>query len=258
MTADNTLIIQGGVTLFKKDSNAAIDGAGTISVGGGITAIVTGGTPTEGFITAGTDTTGGVLDLTGTGFITSPFVFSIGTAAPSTLEFDLGGGVVTPGAITINNVNQTLEVGPSGTVALGAAQNVTNGTILMAGGTLTDISGISFGTNSSRGSLSGFGTVTGALTSSGTATANTVADDGNLVLSTAIGFNSGLLLHHRQYRYIRSGTRQHAWSRKQLYVRGISRRTGAYRQRSERVRRRNHQSQCRKHPRAHELCRLAW
>jgi hypothetical protein len=65
MTADNTLIIQGGVTLFKKDSNAAIDGAGTISVGGGITAA--GATASEGFITAGTDTTGGVLDLTLTG-----------------------------------------------------------------------------------------------------------------------------------------------------------------------------------------------
>jgi hypothetical protein len=194
MTADDTLIIQGGVTLFKKDSNAAIDGAETISAGGGITAIVTGGTPTEGFITAGTDTTGGVLDLTGTGFITSPFLFSIGTAAPSTLEFDMGGGVITPGAITINNVNQTLEVGPSGTVAIGATQNVTNGTILMAGGTLTDISGISFGTNSSRGSLSGFGTVTGALTSSGAGTENTItASDGNLTLTTVIGRDSGLL-----------------------------------------------------------------
>ena len=146
MTADDTLIIQGGVTLFKKDSNAAIDGAGTISVGGGITA--TGGTPPRGSSQPARTQTGGVLDLTGTGFITSPFVFAIGTAAPSTLEFDLAGGVVATGAITINNVNQTLEIGPSGTLAIGATQNVTNGTILMAGGTLTDVSGISFGTNS--------------------------------------------------------------------------------------------------------------
>ena len=88
----------------------------------------------RGSITAGTDTTGGVLDLTGTGFITSPFVFAIGTAAPSTLEFDLAGGVVTTTAITINNVNQTLEIGPLGSLSIGATQNVTNGTILMAGG----------------------------------------------------------------------------------------------------------------------------
>ena len=100
MTAGDTLNIQGGVTLLKKDSPAAIDGAGTISVSGGITA--TGGRlGSEGTITAGTDTTGGVLDLTGTGFITSPFVFAIGTAAPTTLEFNLAGGVVSPTAIII-------------------------------------------------------------------------------------------------------------------------------------------------------------
>ena len=66
MTAGDTLDIQGGVTLFKKDSNANIDGAGTISVGSEMS--VTGSTtPSEGTVTAGTDTTGGVLDLTGTG-----------------------------------------------------------------------------------------------------------------------------------------------------------------------------------------------
>jgi collagen type I/II/III/V/XI/XXIV/XXVII alpha len=191
MTAGNTLNIQGGVTLLKKGSPAAIDGAGTISVGGGITA--TGGTPTEGMITAGTDTTGGVLELTGTGFVSSPFLFGIGTAVPSTLDFNLAGGVAT-GAITIDNVNQTLEIGPLGVVSIGATQNVTNGTILVAGGIVSDTSGISFGTKTSSGSLSGFGAVTGALTMSGTGTANTItASGGNLTLSTAIGSNSGLV-----------------------------------------------------------------
>jgi hypothetical protein len=37
MTAGNTLNVQGGVTLRKNDSPAAIDGAGTISVSGAIT-----------------------------------------------------------------------------------------------------------------------------------------------------------------------------------------------------------------------------
>ena len=77
--------------------------------------------------------TGGVLELTGAGFITTPFVFAIGTAAPTTLEFNLAGGVISPTAITINNVNQTLEIGPLGSLSIGATQNVTNGTILMAG-----------------------------------------------------------------------------------------------------------------------------
>jgi hypothetical protein len=192
MTAGDTLNIVGGVTLLKKDSNGEIDGAGTISATGQI--VATGSTAVEGTVTAGTDTTGGVLDLTGTGSAASNIVFAIGTAAPSTLELNLSGGVAATGAISINNVNQTLEIGPVGAVAISATQNVTNGTILMGGGTLTDTSGISFGTTSSSGSLSGFGTVAGTLTMSGTGTANTItATGGNLTLSTAIGSNSGLV-----------------------------------------------------------------
>jgi hypothetical protein len=190
MTAGATLNILGGVTLLKKDTPAGIDGAGRIAVAGAVTALGA----SSGLITAGTATSGGVLDLTGTGFITSPFVFAIGAVAPTTLEFDLAGGVSSPAAITINNINQTLEVGPSGALVIGATQNVTGGTILMAGGFLTDPSGISFGNGTSRGSLSGFGTVTGVLTGSEAGTANTItASDGNLTLTTAIGFNSGLL-----------------------------------------------------------------
>ena len=190
MTAGSTLNIQGGVTLFKKDSNAAIDGAGTISVGGGITA--TGATASEGFITAGTDTTGGVLDLTGAGSITTPFTFAIGTAAASTLEFDLAGGVVSSAAITINDVNQTLEIGPSGSLVINATQNVTNGAILMAGGQLADAAGISFGNGTSSGSLSGFGTVAANLTRSGSGTANTITASGG-ALDLAGTFGAGLV-----------------------------------------------------------------
>ena len=117
-----------------------------------------------GDVMAGTDTTGGVNHLTRTGSIGSAIVFAIGTAAPSTLEFDLAGPTVTTGAITIDNTNQTLEIGPSGALEISAAESVTNGTILMAGGTLTGDNGISFGSLSASGSLSGFGTVTGNLT----------------------------------------------------------------------------------------------
>ena len=234
-----TLNITGGATFLKKDSPAALDGAGTISVGsGGITA--TGPVGSEGAITAGTATTGGVLDLTGTGFITSPFVFAIGTAAATTLDFDLAGGVIAPTAITINNVNQTLEIGPSGSVIIQTTQNVTNGTILMAGGghhglqwhliRLLDIKRIA------------------ERLRHGKRRADQVRErhcEHNRGGRRQPYFDHRHRLqlrasvHHRQHRYIRSGTRQHAWSRKQLYVRGISRRTGAYRQRGERVRRHN-------------------
>ena len=191
MTAGSSLNIQGGVTLLKKDSNATIDGAGTISVSGGITALG-GTTPTEGIITAGTDTTGGVLELTGSGFVSSPFVFAIGTAAPSTLEFNLVGGVLASAAITINNVNQTLEIGPSGSLSIGATQNVTSGTILMAGGRLTDASGISLGNGTSNGSLGGFGTVTANLTRSGSGTADRITASGGTLDLTGT-FGAGLV-----------------------------------------------------------------
>ncbi len=192
MTAGDTLNINGGVTLLKNDSNAAIDGAGTIFVAGLVTATGS-GPPLDGTVTAGTAATGGVLELTGTGSVSSTIAFAIGTAAPTTLEIDLTGGATSTGAISINSVNQTLEIGSAGAFSISATQNVTGGTIVMGGGALTDTSGISFGTTSSSGSLSGFGTVTGALASSGSGTANTItASGGNLTLSTAIGKNSGL------------------------------------------------------------------
>ena len=106
----------------------------------------------------------------------------------------MAGGVVAPTAIIIENVNQTLEIGPLGALVVNALQNVTNGTILMAGGLLTDTRGISFGAAALSGSLSGFGTVTGPLTRSGSGTANTItALGGNLTLSSPIGSNSGLV-----------------------------------------------------------------
>ena len=186
-------------------------------------------------------------------------MFAIGTAAPTTLELDLAGGVVTPTAITIDNVNQTLEIGPLGALVVDATQNVTNGTILMAGGLLTDTLGISFGAAALSGSLSGFGTVTGPLTRSGSGTANTItAIDGNLTLTTAIGSNSGLVFTIGSTAGSTLQLDADAGSRKYLHVPGISRRTGAYRRRSERVRRHNRRPQCRKHPNAHESGRHAW
>jgi hypothetical protein len=194
MTAGATLNILGGVTLLKKDTPAAIDGAGRIAVAGAVTAL---GAGSVGLITAGTATSGGVLDLTGTGFITSPFVFAIGTAGPTTLEFDLSGGVVTSTAITINNINQTLEIGPSGSLTIQADQNVTLGQIKLDGGSLIDlgVGGISFGNGGNSGSLSGFGLVAvDALTRSGSGTADTItATGGKLTLITTIGANSGLV-----------------------------------------------------------------
>ena len=168
------------------DPRSTIDGAGTISAGELIGNI--------GTISAGTDSTGGTLDLTGAGVLASFATgnLAIGDAAPTTLEIDHAGGADSASALSITDANQTLEVGSS--LKIDDQQNVTLGTIKLAGGSITDNKNITFGTGASSGSLSGFGTVDAALTRVGTGTANTItATGGTLTLAAGIAANSGLV-----------------------------------------------------------------
>ena len=66
-------------------------------------------------------------------------------------------------AISINNANQTLEIGASGALTISAAESITNGKIQLDGGTLTDASGVTIGAGAL---LTGYGTA-GAVTLSG-------------------------------------------------------------------------------------------
>ena len=90
---------------------------------------------------------------------------AIDTTAGSDLKID---GTATSKAITINNANQTLEVGATGELTISAAQNVTRrhhqAGWRHAHGQQRKFS---LGTTTSNGSLSGFGMVTAALTRSG-------------------------------------------------------------------------------------------
>src|ERR1700687_1404773 len=72
---------------------------------------------------------GGTLTLTGT--VTSG-TFAIAAASASVLEFS---GTATIGAVTINNANQTLQVGAGGNLTITAAETGSLGKILMSGGT---------------------------------------------------------------------------------------------------------------------------
>src|SRR5205807_228515 len=105
---------------------------------------------------AGTLTaSGGILDLTGT---ISGATLAIGSASAATLKID--GSATTSSAITLNNSNQTLEIGASGALTINAAESITNGTIRLDGGTLTDAPGVTIG---SGATLTGTGTA-GAIT----------------------------------------------------------------------------------------------
>jgi hypothetical protein len=189
MHAGNTLtILGGGITFVLNEASAVIDGSGTLNLVGGLVN-ATGLGPNPGTFMAGTGTTGGILDLPGSASI----VFAISTAAPSTLRFDMTGAVTATQQITIDDSNQTLEIGASAVLDINARQNVTNGTIKMSGGVLTDKGGLNFGDATSGGFLSGFGTVTGSLsTTLGSVPSIILATGGNLTLADAIGRNSQL------------------------------------------------------------------
>jgi hypothetical protein len=142
-----------GTTVVLNNDQSKISGFGTLSAGGAISG--------SGTITA----TGGLLDLTGAGSLSSGPVLTIGTAVGSTLEIDLAGAATSANPITINNAAQTLEVGPSGKFTInGGNESITNGTIQLAGGSLTDTGGITLNNTSAK--LTGFGTVTTGTTTS--------------------------------------------------------------------------------------------
>ncbi len=95
---------------------------------------------------------GGTLDLTGT--------FGAGLVAVinpgSDLKFD--NTATSSAAISMIDNTQTLEIGASGALTIGAKESVTGGTIMLDHGSLTDILGLSIGTGAS---LTGFGKITG-------------------------------------------------------------------------------------------------
>jgi hypothetical protein len=95
--------------------------------------------------------------------VSSGPVFTISSASASTLEFS--GTATSAAPITINNVNQTLQVGSAGALTInGGAESITNGSITLSGGILTDATGLTIGAGAT---LSGFGTVTGPISGNG-------------------------------------------------------------------------------------------
>ena len=165
---------------FDFHVSSTLSGFGTLNVGttNGLT------TSTSPTITA----SGGVLNIVGkadfTGLNTGNL--TIATTAGSTLEFS--GGTASIDAITINNVNQTLEVGPSGSLTITGAESITNGTILLAGGTLADTSGLTIGTGAN---LTGFGTVSNVVNGAGKITAS----GGTLEFKSAVDSASASNFH---------------------------------------------------------------
>ena len=158
-----------GSTAVLSVAGGTINDSGGLSVASGATLTGSGSLNVTGHYT-GTGTlqaSGGTLDVSGT--VDSGVVLSIGTTAGSDLKIE--GTATSAAAITINNTNQTLEIGATGSLTIGAAQPVTSGKIQIDGGTLTDGSGLTIG---ALATLTGKGTVAaniaagiGTITASG-------------------------------------------------------------------------------------------
>src|SRR5262249_53512018 len=112
------------------------------------------------------EASGGTLDLQGT--VDSGLTLAINGTLPVVSTLKISGTATSAAAITLNAVNQMLEIGAAGALTIGAAHSVTNASIQLDGGTLTDSAGISIG---ATGTLSGSGTVNADLSGTGTVAA---------------------------------------------------------------------------------------
>jgi len=196
-----TLTVDSGATLT--DTSGITLSGGTLSGLGSIAAntnISGSGTVSLSISTAGSITgSGGTLDLTGT---VSGRTLAIGTVAGSHLTID--GTATTSSAITLNNSNQTLEVGAGHSLTVNANENYAGGHLqidsggtltigsthtltIASGATLTDnggtitTSGVGGGI-AVNGTLIGTGTVNGPLSGSGIVEAS----GGTLHLTSAV------------------------------------------------------------------------
>ena len=185
-----TLELNSAATLTL--NNALAIGAGTLKLDGAATTQLTdsAGVTLAGGAISGTGYIAAATTLSGYGTVSTPMVTGAGTITASGDTLDLQGAVrrrplaiatgsasdlkidgtaTSSAAITINDTNQTLEVGAAGNLTITGAEKVTNGTIKLDGGTLTDSSGVTIG---SGATFTGFGTVVSTLAGSGTVTAS--------------------------------------------------------------------------------------
>jgi hypothetical protein len=169
--AGGTINDAGGVSLAV---GSMLSGSGTLAVAGTYSG--------TGTLTAN----GGVLSVSGT--IASGVVLTIASASASTLT--ILGTATAAAAIAINNANQTLQIGATGHLTIGATETVTNGSIVLAGGTLTDASGVTLGAGAK---LTGFGTFNPAFVGANAGTVT--ASGGSLILKSAVPAASGLTFH---------------------------------------------------------------
>ena len=177
---------------------------GSFSTQGGITnsGTISGAGPLGGTGTVYAEQ--GTLDLTGT--VTSGLTFDI--AAYGDLKID--GTATMANSLGLIDYNQTLEIGPSGSLTITTAETDHAGTFKLDGGTLTDAQGFKTG---SAITIAGFGTINGTEyglvyqgpvveATGGTLTLNGDIYVGNIIPEVAAGATFSLLGAVQKYQLV--------------------------------------------------------
>ena len=185
--AAHTLTVNGAV--FAVSGTASVAAGSTLSMYGGSFSTKGGltdsgtisGAGTLGGPISGTGTIyaeGGTLDLTGT--VASGLTFEI--ASYGDLKID--GTATSAASLGLSDINQVLEIGPSGSLTINVDEVDTAGTTKLDGGTLTDAQG--FFVTGSEDVIAGFGTINGAEGGLGANGAAIHATGGTLTLNDDI------------------------------------------------------------------------
>lgn len=160
-SAAQTLTVNGAA--FAVSGTASIAAGSTLSMYGG--SFSTQGGITDSGTISGAGTIGGPISGTGTVYAEQGTLDLTGTVASGlTFEIAAYGDLKVDGTATMANslglidYNQTLEIGPSGSLTVTAAESDHAGTIKLDGGTLTDAQGFKTG---SAITIAGFGTING-------------------------------------------------------------------------------------------------
>jgi hypothetical protein len=158
-SAAQTLTMSGGVVTVS--GTASIAAGSTLSMYGGSFS-TQGGLTVAGTI-SGDGTLGGPLGGSGILYAEHGTLDLTGPVA-SGLTFQIYGDLKIDGtatmanSLTLGDPNQTLEIGPSGSLTITAAETDHEGTFKLDGGTLTDAQGFKTG---SAITIAGFGTING-------------------------------------------------------------------------------------------------
>src|SRR5207253_227943 len=143
LTLNNGATLQGSGTVAAPLSGAGtvVVSAGTLdltgAVGGGLSFLISVASPSVLKFDAAASSSSAIA------ISSANQTLEIGTTAGSMLG--IANTAVSAGAIAINNVNQQLQIYAGGSLTINAAESISNGTIQLAGGVLTDAAGLTIG-----------------------------------------------------------------------------------------------------------------